>query len=548
MNGEQEGAGTFGSEEGWVYSGRWLHGRMNGEGHVKLPSGVCYSGEWVDGARTGVGRLSWPDGSWYEGQFKDNCIEGRGRKVLPNGSWFSGNFHDGQLTGTGTFHWADGNEFDGLWHNSEIVGPGCHRLPDETTIIGVFKDRGASGEGTKKWANGCTYTGRLLRNHIHQHGILKWPDGRQYVGNFLDEAMHGEGTLTWNDKDGLCKYKGRFEHNSFHGAGVLEWSNKARYVGQFQNGHYHGVGTFEWPDRVNVYRGQWTFGEMCGRGVLAAAGSDLCAENGGNAFVYMGEFAKGNMEGDGHVVFLGNGKQGPRDEYRGAFARSLFHGLGTFTWASGHSISGHFQEHRCSSLGCKVYPGGQVYYGELEDDLEHGKGVLTDDKQRLIGLWKNGKLEQELFETSVHALDLDAMPGEESQRVFGGLREAQSSRLSAAQLPSQTDATGKPLEDQAILLYLNGDKYFGRFKGGKKHGLGMYVYADLTAYKGQWDNDAFNGVKHPHPDKDRSEQVMKLHNLNEDNEVQIQLLKKFADSQGMAQRPGSGTTDAEKTK
>eukprot|EP00929_Paragymnodinium_shiwhaense_P095696 TRINITY_DN5694_c0_g1_i1.p1 TRINITY_DN5694_c0_g1~~TRINITY_DN5694_c0_g1_i1.p1 ORF type:complete len:812 (+),score=178.31 TRINITY_DN5694_c0_g1_i1:156-2591(+) len=534
VNGEQEGNGTFGSaDDGWTYTGRWLHGRMNGEGRVVLPDGVCYAGEWQDGTRAGVGRLSWPDGSWYEGQFRDNRIEGRGRKVLPDGSWFEGHFHDGELTGTGTFHWADGNEFEGLWHNSEIVGPGCHRLPDETTIIGVFEDRGASGEGTKKWASGCTYTGRLLRNHIHQHGVLKWPDGRTYVGGFHGETMHGEGTLTWSDRDGLCRYKGRFENNAFHGPGILEWSNKARYVGQFQDGQYHGNGTFEWPDRMNVYRGEWAFGEMCGRGMLAAAGSELCQGNGGDAFVYVGEFDEGDMQGDGHVTFLGSGNRpGPRDEYRGAFACSLFHGLGTFTWASGHSISGCFQEHRCNSVGCKVYPGGLVYYGELEDDVEHGKGMLTDGKARLIGLWKKGRIEQELFETSVHALDLDAMPGEESQRVFAGLREAQGSDQQAPPLPLQ-DETGKAAEGQAILLYLNGDKYFGLMKGGKKHGLGMYVYADLTAYKGQWESDAFGGVGGvKHPDKDRSEQAQKLHNLNEDKEVQVNGLKKFAETQG----------------
>ena len=33
--------------------------------------------------------------------------------------------------------------------------------------------------------------------------------------------------------------------------------------------------------------------------------------------------------------------------------------------------------------------------------------------------------------------------------------------------------------------------------GGKKHGQGMYIYADLTAYKGVWDEDRLNGVMHP---------------------------------------------------
>jgi hypothetical protein len=452
--------------------------------------------------------------------------------VLPDGSWFEGHFHDGELTGTGTYHWADGTEFEGLWHNSEIVGPGCHRFPDETTITGVFEDRGASGEGEKKWANGCIYKGMLLRNQIHHHGVLKWPDGRQYVGAFQDETMHGEGTLTWSDKDGLCRYRGRFENNVFHGAGVLDWSNKARYSGEFRNGLYHGVGCFEWPDRVNVYRGQWECGDMCGRGVLASGG-EHCGGAGknGDAFVYVGEFFKGHMEGQGHATFpvAGGALKGPRDSYRGSFGRSMFHGLGTFAWASGHSISGSYRNNTCNDVGCKVYPDGQVYYGELEDDLEHGKGVLLENDTRLIGLWTKGRLVQELFETAVPALDLDAMLGEEWQRVFGGLREAKAPLGGRPGLPALNDQ-GDPVEGEAIVLYLSGDKYVGHVKAGKKNGLGMYVYADLTAYKGQWEMDVINTVRHPESERDRSEQVLKLHKLNEDYQGLVEGLKAFANA------------------
>mmetsp|Transcript_38371 Transcript_38371/g.105693 ORF Transcript_38371/g.105693 Transcript_38371/m.105693 type:complete len:746 (-) Transcript_38371:104-2341(-) len=545
VNGEQEGEGTFeSSAEGWVYNGRWLHGRMFGEGRVEWPNSVAYKGEWNDGIREGHGRLTWPDGSWYEGQFCRNCIEGRGRKALPDGSWFDGHFHDGELTGTGTFHWADGTEFEGLWHNSEIVGPGCHRFPDDTTITGVFEDRGASGEGTKKWANGCSYTGTLLRNQVHRHGVLKWPDGRCYHGHFRDETMHGEGILTWSDKDGTCRYRGCFENNAFHGHGVLDWSNKARYQGEFRDGLYHGEGIFRWPDKLNVYRGQWERGEMSGRGVLTSAGE--LNNSGGDAFVYVGEFCKGHMQGQGCVTFpVPTPGAAPasaafvaakKSTYRGEFSHSMFHGLGTFTWASGHSLSGRFQQNTCCHVGCKVYPGGQMYYGELENDLEHGKGVLMDNGTRLIGLWKKGQIVEELFETFVPALDLDAIEGDEWQKVFGGFREAPEKQ---EQVDNASAGSGKKLEDgEAIWLYLSGDRYVGRVRQGKKHGLGMYVYADLSSYKGQWSADTMGGIRHPLPEKERSEQVVKLHKLNEEYQSRVESLKAFVTSKN-ASRDGS---------
>jgi len=521
-NGEQEGEGTFESAaEGWVYNGRWLHGRMYGEGEVVWPNGIRYNGEWKDGIREGHGRLTWPDRSSYEGQFRCNCIEGRGWKGLPDGSWFEGHFHDGELEGHGTFHWPDGTEFEGLWHNSEVVGPGCHRFPDDTMITGVFEDRGASGEGTKRWANGCIYTGTLRQNQIHHYGNLCWPDGRSYVGHFQDEAMHGEGVLMWSDKVGKCIYKGRFERNVFHGEGVLEWSNKAKYTGMFRGGLYHGEGMFEWPDKINVYRGQWENGEMCGRGIQTTSG-EISGQNRGDPIVYVGEFRQGNMEGQGHVTFVMKG--GQHDQYTGEFRNSMFNGLGTFSWASGHSLSGFFADNICSRVGRKVYPDGQIYFGELQSDQEHGKGVLSEAGRRLIGLWREGRCVEELFETFVPALELDAIEGEEFQKVFGGFRKAEAPEGGWPGLPI-VDESKEDVEGKAIVLYLNGDKYVGNVKAGKKHGPGMYVYADLTAYKGAWDLDCMNSTKHPAAET--TVQVQKLHKLNEEHQRFIEALKAF---------------------
>lgn len=529
-NGEQEGEGTFESAaEGWVYNGHWLHGRMYGEGRVNWPNGIAYVGEWKDGIREGHGRLTWPDGSWYEGQFCGNRIEGRGRKALPDGSWFDGHFRDGELEGHGTFHWADGTEFEGLWHNSEVVGPGRHRFPDGTMITGVFEDRGASGEGTKRWANGCEYTGNLHQNQIDHYGVLKWPDGRCYVGHFKDETMHGEGMLTWSDKDGLCRYKGHFERNAFHGEGVLEWSSKARYTGQFRDGLYHGEGVFEWPDRANVYRGQWAKGEMCNRGVLASSGDLAGAFGRREPFVYVGEFCQGHMEGKGHATFLV--PHGRHDQYKGELQASMFHGRGTFWWSSGHSLAGLFEENLCSRVGHKVYPGGQVYYGELQMDLEHGKGVLIDGDFRLMGLWRDGCCVQELFETFVPALELDAIQGDDWQKVFGGVRAAEVPQQGRPGIP-EYDEQGDVVEGEAVVLYVNGDKYVGHVKAGKKDGLGMYVYSDLTTYKGLWVDDVMDGVQHPVPEEDRPQQVLKLHKMNEKNQEMVERLKQFPVTEG----------------
>lgn len=548
-NGEQEGKGTFRSAvEGWSFEGLWLHGRMYGEGRVEWPDGTAYVGQWKDGIREGHGKLTWPDGAWYEGPFEGNHVEGHGLKSFPDGSTYEGEFHDAEFNGQGVFRWPDGTEFEGLWKNSEIVGPGCHRFPRGTTITGNFVECGASGEGEKRWSNGCVYNGILKQNGIDEYGTLKWPDGRCYVGHFDEGTLHGEGTLVWYEKDVECTYKGQFAKNVFEGHGVLEWSTGSRYEGSFSKGLYHGDGTFEWPRQQSAYRGQWVYGEMCGKGVLTCTGGSSgfpgCTEV--SQYTYTGAFKHGHMEGRGHVVF--NHVSGGQDEYRGKFKCSKFNGRGTFMWNDRTTMTGLYENNYCNRVGRKVYTDGREYTGEIRYDLEHGKGIVTEpQKKRIVGIWEDGKVVEELFDSCAPEVDLKLEPCNDSSDEDSSKSKAQIGRskgfqalLQKATFKSPTftsvvnankklhdkeagydssgrlfgrrasgigpriggllpiyDETGELVNGRAIINFLNGDKYIGYMREGKKHGQGMYVYADLTMYKGVWKNDVLEGVRHP---------------------------------------------------
>merc|ERR1712137_179646 len=328
------------------------------------------------------------------------------------------------------------------------------------------------------------------------------PDGRRYVGQFHDEMMHGEGMLCWSDEHGVCLYKGNFEHDVFQGHGVLEWSVKARYVGEFFNGLYHGEGTFEWPDKAHVYRGQWQFGEMSGKGTLTTS----CGS------VYSGEFHAGNMEGRGTITFITN------DQYVGEFKDSVFNGLGCYTWSSGTALVGVFENNVCSTVGKKTYPNGQVCVGELLEDQEHGRGVLTDQSgARVVGTWDHGVLTVELVEAIVPALEVDMVAGPDvEQRVFISTRE-----LGAP----HPDLAAQVSEGQSIVLYTNGDKYIGHIDQERKDGEGMYVYVDGTAFKGTWENDTLDGKHHPADRSEESEDTRRLHEMNERNRESVTALK-----------------------
>jgi len=315
--------------------------------------------------------------------------------------------------------------------------------------------------------------------------------------------MHGEGMLCWQDDHGVCRYKGSFEHNVFQGHGVLEWSSKARYVGEFFNGLYHGEGTFEWPDKAHVYRGQWQFGEMSGKGTLTTS----------NGAIYTGEFHAGHMEGRGTITFITN------DQYVGEFKDSEFNGLGQYTWSSGTIMAGVFEHNYCDKVGRKTYPNGTVYVGELVQDQEHGRGVMTDQHgTRIVGVWERGRLCEELVEMIVPAMEVDSTGAEREQRVFVSTRDPT--------VPLQDLASsGEGQEGRSIVLFTNGDKYLGGIKDGRKHGSGMYIYANGCAYKGAWENDILNGDKHPLDTEVDGEDLRRLHEMNERSTQAVATLK-----------------------
>jgi len=128
---------------------------------------------------------------------------------------------------------------------------------------------------------------------------------------------------------------------------------------------------------------------------------------------------------------------------------------------------------------------------------------------------------EELIEAIVPALEVDAIAGPSNeQRVFVATR--------APEEPAQ-NLSEKAEEGKALVLFTNGDKYIGGVSNGKKNGDGMYVYADGSAYKGTWEDDAMNGSAHPMPKESEktppSEQLARLHELNERNVQGVAALK-----------------------
>merc|ERR1719162_2493356 len=102
----------------------------------------------------------------------------------------------------------------------------------------------------------------------------------------------------------------------------------------------------------------------------------------------------------------------------------MFNGLGCYTWSNGTILVGKFENNFCNHVGKKTYPAGQVYVGELQDDQENGRGVLSDQHgTRIVGVWESGALVEEIVEVIVPAIEVDATNGlGDAQRVFVSTR------------------------------------------------------------------------------------------------------------------------------
>lgn len=89
-----------------------------------------------------------------------------------------------------------------------------------------------------------------------------------------------------------------------------------------------------------------------------------------------------------------------------------------------------------------------------------------------------------------------------------------------------------------MVMFRNGDKYIGDVQGGKKHGEGMYVYANCTAFKGTWVEDELlpadggdGRVMHPVQGDALTEDVKRLQDANEWNATGVATLKQKIDSE-----------------
>ena len=233
--------------------------------------------------------------------------------------------------------------------------------------------------------------------NIYKSYPIKFKNGDIYHGNWnIDGQMEGYGIYLIKDKnlitEGIWKkgniiygriffpnnniYEGYIKNSLPDGKGTINFANKEIYKGDFVNGEMTGKGTYIYADK-SYYTGKIKNGIFNGEGSMKWI----------NGTEFHGNFLDSTLSGKGKIF---NDKIG--EKYIGNFYKNDFNGYGIYSYNNGDIFEGNF-EHGIKKGKGIFKRNDKVEFEVLwDDDLPNGNGVVTYNKFKLNGLWRNGNI------------------------------------------------------------------------------------------------------------------------------------------------------------
>ena len=155
----------------------------------------------------------------------------------------------------------------------------------------------------------------------------------------------------------------------------------------------------------------------------------------------------------------------PNDDiYEGQINDSLFHGKGKLISKNGDIYIGEFSDGEKSGKGKFIFNDDTIYEGEVFKNLFNGKGKMK---------WKNN-------------IEYNGLFIENKLIGYGKLTNNLGEKYEGNFLNNKFNGRG-------TYTFKNNSTYFGDFESGIKKGKGIYKRFDGFIYEGDWDNDMANG-------------------------------------------------------
>ncbi|WP_456460578.1 hypothetical protein [Lutibacter sp.] len=228
--------------------------------------------------------------------------------------------------------------------------------------------------------------------------------------------------------------------------------------------------------------------------------------------------------------------------YEGTFKNELPDGLGVLNYINDNFYFGQFKNGKLSGFGSFTWKSGQLHTGKWENGIQHGEGIFNDAKKKpTAGIWNKGTFES--VKDTEKQTDNPANCIGNCVNGYGRITNPNGTIIQATfenGIAKFGHIKTKLYAYDGYILnnlpngygqvgYKNGDHYFGNFKGGKKHGEGIFTPKNKTRIYGKWENDIFiNPYKFEFNTKTFCNELMTQLSLTE-KERNLQKTKGFSD-------------------
>ena len=492
-----------------TYSGDYRNDKQHGKGETYVKTKVNDSDN--DDDDDNDGHLQ------HEGEYRNDQKHGKGIEYFENGDKYEGDFKENELHGIGKLTYNNGDIVHGEFErNRPYVGKKKFK-DSEDVFVGKLNSNYLQS-GKMSYRNGDVFKGEFEKN-LRSHGVLTHPNGDKYIGYFDNkgEPLNGmRGTYFYRDgrqqmegkytpresNDPLLQmnisvpngsYRGEYfedenGENIPHGTGILV-SNGVAYTGTFTNGKYNPNNLKKPPPQmmirlpIGVYTGEYI---EDGNGNNIPHGTGVLNHHNGD--IFEGTFVDGVQVHGKLTRYYG-------DIYDGDLNDNIYEGKGKLTMKNGDIYEGDFQDDVYQGKGILTKNNGDIYEGDFQDSIFHGTGnIIFKNGSDYHGQIYNGKPHGKGVYTFINKGSYARGKRIILDGIFkdGGLLQS-----IANENEDRYSIQIKPTH-MRVVMHENGDIFEGTFDSKTGFINGTYKFAGGSIYEGpsELKTGTFHGTFH----------------------------------------------------
>ena len=332
-------------------------------------------------------------------------------------------------------------------------------------LIGIFFMTGCMSSNKGAWVESKGNSIRVWLSDVDSTLTYQWE------GETFDSVAHGEGILRIISNDSVIDKKSvRAYYGALTETDIVNVDDKEDYVGELNgDDKLHGYGVYHKGDEIYIGH----FKDSKPNGFLSWY-------KGGKPY-YVGMWTDGKFHGEG-TLYKEDGTIKSGEWENGNLTQTLV----DVQLKNGH-YNGYVKDNKPDGIGKMEYADGSVYSGKWKNGSWNGPGSYISSSDTISSVWVDGLLDDHTIITN-KALSYE-----------GGYMEGYPHGLCKIEIPNAYSFVGY-MNDGAKsgygeLILSNGDIYKGDWENDLFDGDGIYIYSKEHAkYDGQWSQGLQDGI------------------------------------------------------